>query len=170
MSKLQSDNFSLKETFRKSDFSGKIALVLSTWFGTGLLPVAPGTFGTLATVPVVLGLSCLGIWYSVFALITITGIAVWSSNLSRQLLGRNDPSEVVIDEVAGFLVTMFLVPRAWLPLCSGFILFRFFDILKPYPIKKVERLKGGYGIVMDDMLAGLYAHLGVRIILFFIMT
>jgi phosphatidylglycerophosphatase A len=74
---------------------------------------------------------------------------------------------VVIDEVAGLLVTMFLVPLSWLALGLGFTLFRFFDILKPYPVRQAERLRGGLGIVMDDLLAGLYAHICLRIILFF---
>ena len=80
----------------------------------------------------------------------------------------SDPSEVVIDEVAGFLLTMFLLPLSWLTLGLGFILFRVFDILKPYPIKQAEKLRGGLGIVMDDLVAGIYAHLCVRLILFFV--
>ena len=166
MSKSQSDNFSVRDVFRRSGFSEKTALALSTWFGTGLLPVAPGTFGTLATLPLILGLNALGIWYNVLALVTVAGVAIWASDWSQDLLDTNDPPEIVIDEVAGFLVTMFLLPHTWLALALGFILFRFFDIIKPYPVKKVERFKGGFGIVMDDLLAGFYANLGVRIILF----
>ncbi len=166
MSKIQSDNFSVPDIFRRSGFSEKAALALSTWFGTGLLPVAPGTFGTIATTPLILGLNILGIWYSALALVSISAIAVWVSDVSQDLLDRRDPPEVVIDEVAGFLVTMFLLPHTWLALAMGFVLFRFFDILKPYPVKQVERIRGGFGIVMDDLLAGFYANVGVRIILF----
>ena len=83
------------------------------------------------------------------------------------LTGRNDPSEVVIDEVAGFFAATFFLPPSLLVMALGFVLFRFFDILKPYPIRRLEALKGGWGIVMDDLLAGLYANLGLRIILFF---
>ena len=120
----------------------------------------------MAAAPLILGLNILGIWYSVFALVAVTVIAVWASHLSCVLIGRNDPQEVVIDEIAGFLDTMLLVPPTWLALATGFVLFRVFDIVKPYPIKKVERWRGGFGIVMDDLLAGVYANLCVRIILF----
>ena len=165
MSQSQSNNFSVSNIFRKSRPSEKVALALSTCFGIGLLPLAPGTFATMAAAPLILGLNILGIWYSVFALVAVTVIAVWASNLSCVLIGRNDPQEVVIDEIAGFLVTMLLVPPTWLALGTGFVLFRVFDIVKPYPIKKVERWRGGFGIVMDDLLAGFYANLCVRIIL-----
>jgi phosphatidylglycerophosphatase A len=166
MSKFQSDNFSTLDIFRKSGFSEKAVLALSTWFGTGLLPIAPGTFGTIAAVPLILALNILGIWYSVIALILITAVAVWVSNVSQDLLDRKDPPEVVIDEVAGFLVTMFFLPHTWPALAMGFALFRFFDIIKPYPVKKIEGFRGGFGIVMDDLLAGFYANLCVRVILF----
>ena len=168
MSKSQSDKFKICSIFRKADFSGKISLTLSTWFGTGLLPVAPGTFGTIAAVPLVFGLACLGIVPGVFIIAMVVAVAIWTSDRSRKLLGNNDPSEVVIDEVAGFLLTMFLLPLSWLTLGLGFILFRIFDIFKPYPIKQAEKLRGGMGIVMDDLVAGIYAHLCVKLILFFV--
>ena len=167
MSELQSDNYSSWEIFKNAGFTGKLALALSTWFGSGLLPRAPGTFGTVAAIPVVLGMNCLGVWPALVFLIAFTFGAVWSSQVSRRLLGPTDPSEVVIDEVAGFLLTMLFLPHSRTILFAGFILFRFFDIIKPYPIKRIERLKGGYGIVMDDMMAGLYAHMGLRIIICF---
>lgn len=168
MSKSQSDKFTIWSIFRKADFSGKISLALSTWFGTGLLSVAPGTFGTIATVPLVFGLACLGTVLSGFIIAMVVAVAIWASDRSEELLGNDDPSEVVIDEVAGFLLTMFLLPLSWLTLGLGFILFRVFDIFKPYPIKQAEKLRGGLGIVTDDLVAGIYAHLCVRLILFFI--
>ena len=168
MSKSQSDKFEIWSIFRKADFSGKISLTLSTWFGTGLLSVAPGTFGTIAAVPLVFGVACLGTVPGVFIIAMVVAVAIWTSDRSEELLGNDDPSEVVIDEVAGFLLTMFLLPLSWLTLGLGFILFRGFDIFKPYPIKQAEKLRGGLGIVMDDLVAGIYAHLCVRLILFFI--
>jgi len=168
MSKSQSDKFEIWSIFREAGFSGKISLTLSTWFGTGLLPVAPGTFGTLGAVPLVFVLACLGTVPGVFIIVMVVAVAIWASDRSRELLGNGDPSEVVIDEVAGFLLTMFLLPLSWLTLGLGFILFRIFDIFKPYPIKQAEKLRGGLGIVMDDLVAGIYAHLCVRLILFFI--
>lgn len=165
MSTPQSDSPSLQEIFRESDFLGKAALTLSTWFGAGLLPMAPGTWGSLAAVPLVGVLHYLGLWYNALTVTVVTGVAIWASDRSSKLLGANDPKEVVIDEVAGFLLTMLLLPSHWLALGLGFFLFRFFDILKPYPIRHAERLKGGLGIVLDDLLAGLYACASVRIVL-----
>lgn len=167
MSKPQSDSFFLQDIFRKSGFSGKIVLTMGTWFGAGLLPLAPGTFGTIATVPLVLALGHLGIIYRVMAIAIVTGVAIWASGRFQELSGRNDPPEVVIDEVAGFLLAVLLLPLSWVTLSLGFAFFRLFDILKVYPMKRLERLKGGVGIVIDDLVAGMYAYICVRIILFF---
>jgi phosphatidylglycerophosphatase A len=168
MSKSQSHSLLMKEILGRSDFSGKVALVLSTLFGIGLFPVAPGTLGTLGAIPFIIFLTDLGVLYKGLILVIFVAIAVWVSGRAEDLLKDHDPSAVVIDEVAGFFLTMFFLPFSWQNLVLGFILFRFFDILKPYPIKRLERLKGGFGIVMDDLLAGLYAYAGVLIILFFL--
>ncbi len=166
MSKFQSDSLSIQEIFRNSGISDKIALALSTWFGSGLAPFASGTIGTLAGLPLILALDSLGILNSVYTVLIAIVIAVWSSDRTQDILGKKDPSEVVIDEVAGFLLTMALLPQTWLTLCAGFFLFRFFDVLKPFPINRLEKLKGGFGIVFDDLLAGLYACAGTWIILY----
>ena len=158
----------MKEIFGQSNFSGKIALILSVWFGTGLFPVAPGTFGSLGAIPFIILLINLGVLYKSLILVIFTAIAVWVSDRAEDLLKNHDPSAVVIDEVAGFFLTMFFLPFSWLTLGLGFMLFRFFDILKPFPIKRLEKLRGGFGIVMDDLLAGLYAYAGVRIVLLFV--
>lgn len=168
MTRTQSDNLPIGERFRASDLSGKIALVLATWFGSGLIPFASGTFGTLAAIPVILVLDNLQIGCRALFLIVVVGVAVWSSGLTQDLLKTEDPSEVVIDEVAGFLLATLFLPLSWLALGLVFFLFRFFDILKPYPINRLERLKGGFGIVMDDLLAGVYAYAGTWLILFFV--
>jgi len=158
---------SLKKAHQNAGLSGKTALLLSSWFGIGLMPKAPGTYGTLAALPPAIAMNYFGAFYSGLFLVIFIAISIWASGLSEKLLGRDDPSEVVIDEVAGFLVTMFLLPSFWISFCAGFFMFRFFDILKPYPIKDLERLKGGTGIVLDDLLAGIYANLGVRIFFLF---
>jgi len=165
MSQDQSDNLSVWNAFKRTGFYGKIALILATWFGIGLVPLVPGTFGTLAAVPLILLLNYLGEWYGVFALVVITIVAIRVSDRTQELLGRTDPSAVVIDEVAGFLATMLLFPPSLVNVGLGFILFRFFDIVKPWPVRQTERLKGGFGIVVDDLLAGVYAHLVLRGIL-----
>jgi phosphatidylglycerophosphatase A len=166
MSKSQSDSFSLQDIFRRSGFYGKTVLVVATWFGTGLVPVAPGTFGTLATVPLVSGLNQLGTIYKALGLAIIIAGAIWASGQYQTLTGRADPREVVIDEVAGFSLTMLLLPFSWMTLGLGFVFFRLFDILKPYPMKKLEGLRGGVGIVIDDLVAAIYSFVCVRLILF----
>ena len=167
MSESQSDTLNLRKSFGKAGFFGKTALLLSSWFGAGLMPKAPGTFGTLAAVPLVMALNYIGGFYGALFLMIFIPIAIWSSGLTQRILGQDDPSEVVIDEVAGFLLTLFLLPSSWLILFLGFVVFRFFDILKPVPIGMLEKkVPGGTGIVIDDLLAGVYANLCLRIFLF----
>ncbi len=167
MSETQSDTLSFRDAFIKADFFGKAVLCFSSWFGAGLMPGAPGTFGTLTAVPLVIVLNHLGDFYEGLALIFFIPTAIWSSGLSERCLGRNDPPEVVIDEVVGFLLTLFLLPLTWLTLCLGFVLFRFFDIAKPFPIRRLEKkLTGGTGVVLDDLLAGVYANLSLRLVLY----
>jgi len=132
------------------------------------MPFAPGTFGTLGAIPVVLLLNYLETWHSALILIAFAALGVFTAGRTQDLLGRTDPPEVVIDEVTGFLLTMLLLKFSWSALCFGFFLFRFFDIVKPYPLKRAEKLRGGFGIIMDDLLAGLYAGAGGKIILFFV--
>ena len=169
MSKSQSDNLGLQGIFKQSDFAGKTALVLSTCFGAGLLPFAPGTFGTLVALPFALGLSRLDVSYRALCMAGLIALAVWSSDLSERLLKKKDPRQVVIDEVAGFLLIPVLLPLSWFTLACGFILFRLFDILKPFPIKRLEQaFKGGVGVVIDDLAAGLYAYIGLMIMIHFL--
>ncbi len=127
------------------------------------MPIAPGTFGTLAAVPPAIIIYYFGTVPSVISLIVIIPLAVWTSNVTQKLLGKDDPSEIVIDEVAGFFVTVFLLPFSWLSFTLGFLLFRVFDILKPFPIGIIDKkIKGGTGIVLDDIVAGIYANICVR--------
>ena len=154
--------------FLRADFPGKLAFIFSSALGTGLLPVAQGTFGTLAGIPLVIGSAHLNPFVGGVLIFLFIILAVWSSDVSCNLLAREDPAEVVIDEVAGILMTFFLLPFSWLHLCFGFVLFRLFDILKPYPVRHLEKLKGGLGIVADDLLAGVYANLSLRLLIQFV--
>jgi phosphatidylglycerophosphatase A len=167
MSGSQFDRLSLKESFRSAGLLEKSALCVSSWFGVGLMPVAPGTFGTLTGVPIVLLMSRTDGLYQALVLVIFGLVAAWSSGLSEKLLRRDDPPEVVLDEVSGFLLTFFLLPFSWLTLSLGFVLFRVFDIAKPFPIRRLDkRVKGGLGVVLDDLVAGFYANLSLRIIVF----
>jgi phosphatidylglycerophosphatase A len=166
MSFLGSGTLDLKKAFKEAGLPGRTALVLASWFGSGLMPVASGTFGTIAGVPIVLLTALLKPLYAgplVFAFIVV---AVWASDVSHRLVGKKDPSEVVIDEVAGFLLALFHVPISWVNVCLGFFLFRVFDVWKPSPVRNLEALRGGLGIVADDLMAGIYANLSLRILLF----
>lgn len=153
--------------FRQTGHYGKTALILGTWFGSGLAPFASGTFGTLAAVPLVALSAVFSPLFSALFLLIMTLVAIWASQVVQNLLKKVDPSEVVIDEVAGFLLTLLWIPLSWKTLLTGFLLFRFFDIWKPWPAGPAEKLHGGLGIVLDDLVAGLYANLGLRLFLFF---
>lgn len=124
--------------------------------GSGLSPKAPGTAGTLIAVPLVLLLqnSSLMIYGLISLLITVIG--VWICTYSSRKLDVHDHPGIVIDEVAGFLITMFAVPTGWQWMLAGFVLFRFFDAVKPWPISWMDKnIKGGLGIMADDVAAAL---------------
>lgn len=138
---------------------------LATGFGAGRAPVAPGTFGTLVALPLIYAVSMLPpVWGLVLSAILVFGAVVVAELYERQS-GQHDQSEVVIDEVVGYLVAMTWLPTRPLFLLAGFVLFRVFDIWKPYPIRAIdERIKGGLGVVMDDIAAGLLTNFILQII------
>jgi phosphatidylglycerophosphatase A len=168
MSTNQSDKLIvIKKAIKQGNFFDRVALISSIWFGTGLLPVMPGTYGTVAAIPLYLVVSSLAPLYQISILLIIVIGAIWSSQRSQSILGVLDPPEIVIDEVAGFLVAIIFIPFTWPTLIAGFFLFRFFDILKPPPIKGVEtKVKGGVGVVFDDLVAGVYAHISLRLLVY----
>ena len=155
------------ELFRKASLPDKLALVLSSCFGIGLIPVAQGTFATLAAIPLAAALARFTPMACAYVLFFFILLAVWVSARAADVLQKEDPGEVVIDEAAGLLLTLFLLPATAVNLCLGFVLFRLFDILKPYPIRRLESLGGGSGIVLDDLLAGVYGNVCLRLIAFF---
>lgn len=133
--------------------------------GAGWLPLAPGTWGTLAAVPLYLALAGLSAAGYALATLAFAALAILVAGRAERLAGVRDPGAIVIDEMAGFLVAMFQAPPGWRGLAAGFVLFRVFDILKPPPVKAVEALGGGAGIVADDLVAGLYANLALRLLI-----
>lgn len=138
---------------------------LSLGFGAGLSPVAPGTAGTLAAIPVYL---LLAQWtWPVYVLLTLALLAagIWLCGQTSRELGGKDHPAIVWDEITGFLITMIGVPPEPVAILAGFLLFRLFDILKPWPIRVLDRsIGGGWGIMLDDVLAGLFAMLALRFI------
>ncbi|HEY5807338.1 MAG TPA: phosphatidylglycerophosphatase A [Povalibacter sp.] len=132
--------------------------LLAFGFGAGLMPRAPGTFGTLIAVPIVVLVMQFG-WQAHVAFTVAAAVAgVWICGESAKRLGVHDHPGIVWDEIVGFAVTMLAAPAKWYWLLAGFLLFRFFDILKPWPIREADhRLHGGLGIMLDDVIAGLFA-------------
>ena len=135
----------------------RAATVLATWFGAGYSPWAPGTAGTLATVPLAAALGFAPPWLLPISALALTALGVWASGAHARKGGLKDPREVVIDESAGYLWACCGGPPGWPTLLAAFLLFRLFDILKPWPARALERLPGGWGIVLDDVAAGLMA-------------
>jgi phosphatidylglycerophosphatase A len=140
-----------------------VALVVATVLGVGYAPVAPGTFGSAAG---------LLLWMALPASPYVQGIAIvalfivgaWSGSVAERHFGRSDPSQVVVDEVMGMLITLFMNPVGWRGATLGFLLFRVADIVKPYPANRLERLHGGVGVMADDAMAAVYANIALRLL------
>ena len=146
-----------------------LALAIATC-GVGYAPVAPGTFGSLVGVAVFLALTRVGagsVLLLIAAILFFTFAGIWAGTRTEALSDRKDPGKVVVDEVAGQLIALFpLVFVSWsiTTVTLSFILFRFFDIVKPYPANRLQDLKGGVGIMCDDLVAGAYAAIIVSIV------
>ena len=162
---------------RDREPSDYLALAIAT-FGVGYAPVAPGTWGSAVGVVIYLALRYLALdlghvtflilELALITLITLSGI--WAASQVERITGRKDPGKVVVDEVAGQLISLLpitLLPSTWqwtVWVIVSFTLFRFFDIVKPYPARQMERLHGGMGIMCDDLVAGIYAAAVVLVV------
>jgi phosphatidylglycerophosphatase A len=135
----------------------KLIKLLANGFGSGLVSFAPGTIGTL--VGVVICLFCLPLpWpLRLLVVLALSALAIYVAGQAEKIYQKKDDQRIVIDEIIGFQVTMLPVAITVLHLCVGFVLFRVFDILKPFPIGNLQRLPGGWGVVIDDVAAGIYA-------------
>jgi phosphatidylglycerophosphatase A len=146
-------------------FLNRLFLVLATGFGVGYSPIAPGTLGTLIGIPVFYFLSNISSPIYEITLVGFFFLSVWISENAEIFFGKKDDQRIVIDEIMGFLIAMLWLPKRILFIIVGFFLFRFFDILKPFPIRRLEKkLKGGYGVVLDDVVAGTYANIALQMI------
>lgn len=148
--------------------------LIATSFGAGFSPVAPGTMGALVAILVWYILSlCMAYstlqWTLVGLIVVFTIIGVWSATVSERYWGE-DPSKVVIDETVGEWIALLAVPAGqhWAYILAAFVLFRFFDIFKPLGVRSMENLKGGYGIMADDILSGVYAAVVMLLVDYFI--
>ena len=140
--------------------------LLSLGFGSGLSPFAPGTCGTLAAIPLYLLLAQLPFWYYLAAVAVAFAIGVYLCGYTSKALGEHDHGGIVWDEFVGFWITMIAVPVTWQWILAGFVLFRLFDIVKPWPVRVADaKMKGGFGIMFDDVLAALYALIVLQVAL-----
>lgn len=134
----------------------------------GYSPIAPGTVGTLVGVALFIPFSSFNVYLYTLTVLCILALACFVSGRAEKILGQRDSPHIVIDEILGYLVAMFQFPPTVREIVIGFLLFRFFDIAKPFPIRLIEsKISGGYGVVLDDFVAGIYANLLHRIILHF---
>jgi phosphatidylglycerophosphatase A len=148
--------------------SSKFITFLATGFYLGKSPKAPGTFGTLGAIPLWFIFSKLGLLGSIIMTLITIIVAIVVSDLYEKNFTEHDRPEIVIDEIAGYLVTMALLPLTLKWMILGFVLFRIFDIWKPYPISYLnDNVKGGLGVVIDDVAAGLVANILLQLLLQF---
>jgi len=142
-------------------------MFLATGFFSGYLPKAPGTWGSLVALPLWLGLSFLPLSSYCLMLAAVFFVGWFVAGEAEKILDKPDPGCVVIDEIFGMFITLLAAPRSWLALILAFLLFRFFDIVKPFPVSWLDRhINGGLGIMLDDAMAGIYAFLVLRLLLF----
>jgi phosphatidylglycerophosphatase A len=137
-------------------------------FGAGGSPLAPGTFGTLMAIPIYLLLRDLApVWYAEIV-VALFLIGIWFCEITENDIGAHDHPAIVWDEIVGYLIAMFLAPAGWPWIVTGFVLFRLFDVWKPFPIRALERqVQGGFGNMLDDALAGLYAFSTLQLLVYF---
>ena len=141
-------------------FEGSWQRWLAFGFGSGFSPVAPGTVGTLIGIPIVLLLSLLPTLFFAIGAGLIALLSIWLAGLVTEDIGKEDHPAIVIDEIAGYVVTMAMIPLTWWSIITGFFIFRLFDIWKPPPIGWLDQnWHGGFGITADDLIAGVYANL-----------
>ena len=144
----------------------KIAFFIWTAGFAGLVPVAPGTAGSVVgLVLLILVRATRNDWIELLVLVIVVAVGTWSASAAERHYRREDPGEIVIDEVAGMMLTLLWLPSGWMPFLVGFLAFRFFDIVKPFPARLAERLPGGVGVMADDLVAGLYGYASVWTVL-----
>jgi len=151
---------------RPPDRVGRLKVLLATGFGIGHAPVAPGTVGSVPGALLSLGLATAGgAWASLAGFAVVTAIGFWVSGHAALRFGARDPRPIVVDEIAGQMLSLLLVPPTTATIVLGFFLFRIFDVWKPYPARRLESLPGAWGIMADDLAAGVYANLALQVAL-----
>jgi len=137
----------------------KAILFFATGGWIGYSPVAPGTFGSLAALPICLLISSLGIGSALIVVVALIMVSTWIVHAAEKMEAQKDPSQVVLDEICGMAIALFALPFTPFFIIGGFALFRVFDILKPFPIRWIDNnVHGGLGIMLDDIIAGVFAN------------
>lgn len=140
-------------------------LLFATGLGVGYMPVAPGTFGTLLGLPLCFGLSLMDLPYAALCSAGLIAVAIWTAHEAEKILDRTDPGCIVADEIAGMVVTLLGLPFTLKTAVLGFLVFRLLDIVKPPPVRYLEEhFKGGLGVVLDDVAAGVIGNLMLRLV------
>lgn len=145
----------------------RLLLAIASVFGAGYFPVASGTFASALALLPALALRDAP-WGYAAAVLVLAVLGVWSSGEAEHILGEKDPHRIVIDEVAGMFIALAGLPSHWAYVLAAFVLFRIFDVWKPTPARQAQDLPGGWGVMADDVIAGLYANLllqGARLLL-----
>jgi phosphatidylglycerophosphatase A len=158
----------IKEYRQMDKIKKAVIIFIAQGAYAGRFPVAPGTAGTLIGVLIYLWMRTISPAAYLAICFIVMMIGTWVAGRAESLLGRKDSPSIVIDEIAGYLVAMFMVPRGWGFMVAGFLLFRVFDILKPYPLKRLQNIHGGTGVMADDIGAGVYTNLVLEAARFFI--
>ncbi|GIW45001.1 MAG: phosphatidylglycerophosphatase A [Candidatus Binatia bacterium] len=143
--------------------------VFASVFFVGYMPVAPGTFGSAAAIPLSILQAALATahpWAALAVFAAFVAVASGIAGRAEAVFGQKDSSRIVIDEVAGYLTATLFLPPSWEVLAVAFVLFRFFDVVKPFPAARIDRgLGGGLGVVLDDVVAGMYTQVCLRVLL-----
>ena len=142
-------------------------IFLATGAYSGFFPFMPGTAGSVVGVLLFIIISFLSTPVYLLTILAFIALSVWVSERAEKIFEKEDASQIVIDEIAGYLVTMAFLPCDWRYIAAGFVLFRIFDITKPYPANRInDNVHGGVGVVLDDIVAGIYANLMLQVIFF----
>lgn len=162
---LVNDSQNKKEALKRFKLTDPFQF-LALGFGSGLAPKVPGTFGTVAAIPVYLAMVLLSPLNYILVAILMTFVGIFLCGYTAKAVNVHDHPAIVWDEIVGFVITMFLIPLSWENILLGFALFRFFDIVKPWPISFIDKkIHGGFGIMLDDVIAGFMALACMHIII-----
>ena len=142
----------------------RLILLLASGLGAGFSPFAPGTVGTMVAIPMELLFSSIFSPVYELTILTFFFFSSWIAEKAQNHWQKRDDQRIVIDEIMGYFLTMLWIPKTLLFISVGFLLFRLLDIVKPFPCRPLEKVRGGFGVVLDDVFAGIYANIALQIL------